>query len=857
MDLGQNITYNRTFATAPPFLITSGLSFDTSYSFTVLQKNSNNIYSAPSTAVNYLTRPTQPTELTITDSVTGGSSVDVTINFTRSLTATSYSVNFTDLGQNITYNYFSPTAPPFRITSGLSFDTSYSFTVLQNNNGGVYSASSTAVKYLTRPAKPTITSVTDVSSTSGLVDVLVNLMASFTSSHYTIYYATYGTSTDNNYSLYTSISSYNNTMYARGLLYDTSYSFYATTDNNGGISPFSDSYIYYTKLTQQCISSIVDTSSTSGLVDVSMTLSSILAGRHYTIYYAAYGTSTTGNYSLYNIVSGYSNQVTITGLSYDTSYSFYATTDNRNATPYYLINFPFLTRPTPATSITVPGYAFSLASYTLTFTTPLITTASRYVLYYSTDGGNTFNTDSSSTTTTIVEPVFQTGSTYYVYVASINSGGTTYSAVTTVTPVFYSYNIYSFNVDTPLTLQPPAYATVYDKTVSPTLYTTNSNNSPISANGGSYLNFIFSVSGALSLRNYNPLNNVFVLAVGGGGGGGGTPTAPGGGGGGGGFVQSRIYPLSIDRLKVTIGSGGKGYTENYYGVNGSQTKITGNGTLKIIADGGGGGNPANYLIVHNSAIKNPTQTAGSTGGVVINTNLGVIGYTSMIDISMNDGANDFTPRQGYVGYTGSTTNGYNAGGGAGGIPVFINFRQGFAAGGIGKVYSLNSNMASPYNSLYLAGGGGSYQDGSGGLGGGGKGGSNGAGINGTANTGGGGGNSVNGGSGIAIIMVQVKSTPDINSISQSNRSIGTVDVSINFNTIYPTSPTHYILSYTNTGVTPSSTNTITFNTPLSVPGYLSLYGISMRTSYSMFITASGDITATEFVVGSNYTYNTG
>jgi hypothetical protein len=377
----------------------------------------------------------------------------------------------------------------------------------------------------------------------------------------------------------------------------------------------------------------------------------------------------------------------------------------------------------------------------------------------------------------------------------------------------------------------------------------------------------------LSLTKYVTTKKVFALAVGGGGNG---SSGMSGGGGGGGFVQCRIYPVADDILSITIGAGATG-TYRLSGKNGGQTIIRGTGSLNIIADGGGGSAPSSSsFYYYKASIILPAQTAGSTGGFYYDgtkyygtttTNNGASTLPSVNTISINDGNNPFSPVQGNIGFPDSipTSSGNKVygGGGAGSKPTYSGTGSSIINnGGDGKMYSLNSYMASPYNNFYFAGGGGTSYSGKGGTGGGGAGTSNELGnpYNGLANTGGGGGDggysSSIGGSGIVIIMVQVQSTPDITSITQNsiNRVAGTVNVTVAFDTTYPTSPTQYVVIYTNKSN--SITNTTSVNTPLAVSGNITLNGLlSTGKQYDISIKATGDPNGD--VIGETFTYTTG
>jgi hypothetical protein len=400
-----------------------------------LQTNSNGAVSTPSTAVYYLTRPTQPGLPNITDISSTSGLVDISVNFTASSTSTHYTLYYaiygTSTGNNFSlYSSVSGYSLPLVIT-GLLYDTSYNIYATTDNSGGM--SNSTGTIFLTKSAAPTNLVIADNSYGSSVIDVSVNFTRSSIANQYTVYY----TDLCQNIAFYQVFSSAPPFRITGSLSFDTSYSFSVTQRNSSGIYSLPSSTVYYlTRPAQPSIASIVDISSTTGLVDMNVLMSGNYAALNYRIYYATYGKSTAGNYSLYNSsVSGYNNPLSVRGLSYDTSYSFYVTATNITATSAFSVSYTYYTKTTQPTGLTIADASAgsSTIDVSVNFTRSL--TATSYSVSFTDLSQNiTYNKTFTSAPPFRISSGLSFDTSYSFTVLQNNSGGV---FSTPSTAVFY------------------------------------------------------------------------------------------------------------------------------------------------------------------------------------------------------------------------------------------------------------------------------------------------------------------------------------------------------------------------------------------------------------------------------------
>ena len=261
-------------------------------------------------------------------------------------------------------------------------------------------------------------------------------------------------------------------------------------------------------------------------------------------------------------------------------------------------------------------------------------------------------------------------------------------------------------------------------------------------------------SGYLESTNpfYIPPYDIDFLVIAGGGGAsslnaGGTKN---GGGGAGGYRTSTQTGIpSGVVITITVGDGGAGTTGENFGVQGSNSSISGSGLTTITSTGGGGGG-GGYL--SSSTYNGRSGGSGGGGGVPAPGSGGGTGGTGNTPST--------SPSQGNNGGAGNHVAGVSWGGGGGGGATATggagNGSSGLGGnGGNGRASSITGSSVT-----YAGGGGGAGNStaGTGGTGGGGRGQDGTASANGTVNTGGGAGGGSSsparsGGKGVVILSM--------------------------------------------------------------------------------------------------------
>jgi hypothetical protein len=224
------------------------------------------------------------------------------------------------------------------------------------------------------------------------------------------------------------------------------------------------------------------------------------------------------------------------------------------------------------------------------------------------------------------------------------------------------------------------------------------------------------------LRERTIITQADFLVIGGGGGG----ASFGGGGGAGGFVYQTGITIEAGTYSVVVGTGGapafNSDQSDNFGINGTNSSITGS-SLSIIAYGGGGGGGRGGL-----PIPEGKDGASGGGGAPQDTGTQKPGGDAIYGSQGNKGGSGGVPQSwaggggGGAGFSGDTGNANITGGDGGdGLPCSITGTEIYYAGGGGGC-------------MYSSG-----TPGNGGLGGGGNGGNIAIGVDGVDGKGGGGG----------------------------------------------------------------------------------------------------------------------
>ena len=304
-NLGDIIT-----GTSSPIII-SGLLSNTLYSFYVTSTNSMGTSPLSNISNTVTTTPDSPTINTV--SVISSTSVSVDFNTpSGSGTITSYKVTSSPGGLNGT-----GTSSPI-IVSGLTSNTSYTFTVTATNSGGSSSPSDSTdgvyVRDIITTKSSHITTISDaptigMATMSGTDSILVYFTPPSGTGEITNYIVT-----SNLGDMATGISSPIN---VSGLTSNTSYTFNVIATNSGGTSTTSNNSNFATTLSDAPnIGNATVSSSTTVSVDFTPP-------------------SGNGIITAYTVISntgisgiGKSSPIIVSGLSSNTSYTFYVTATN-------------------------------------------------------------------------------------------------------------------------------------------------------------------------------------------------------------------------------------------------------------------------------------------------------------------------------------------------------------------------------------------------------------------------------------------------------------------------------------------------------------------------------------------------
>ena len=383
----------------------SGLTPNTSYTFTVTATNSGGTSVASSASNAVTTKPEAP----IIGTVTVSSTTSVSVSFTASSgtgTITSYTVT-SSLG-----DISSGTSSPITV-SGLNANTSYTFTVTATNSGGTSVSSSASTAVITTPNPPTINNVIVSSSTTVSV----------------VFTAPNGTGTITGYTVTSSPGGLTGTgttspITVSGLTPNTPYTFSVTATNSSGTSSSSSA------------STEITTIPTSPTIGVASVLNSTVVSVSFTP--SSGGTGTITGYTVTSSSGGLTgtgttSPITVSGLSPNTIYTFTVTATNSGG-----ISLPSSTSNTvttkPSSPIIGSATVLSTTEISVVFTPSSggTGTITGYTIT-SSPGGLTGTGTSSPITVSGLTP-----NTSYIFTATAtNSGGTSIpsNASTSVTTI--------------------------------------------------------------------------------------------------------------------------------------------------------------------------------------------------------------------------------------------------------------------------------------------------------------------------------------------------------------------------------------------------------------------------------------
>ncbi len=387
----------------------TGLTDGTTYYFVVTAQNAGGA-SNGSTEVNAtpqapaLVPPNAPTNITPT-----AGNGQVTLTWTASPTATSYTVNFgtNSVGPfNISIPNISGTSTPI---TGLTNGVTYYFVVTANNSSGAGdpSAPVSATPQLPAPAKPT-----GVTATAGVQQVVLSWTAVPLAASYTV---KYGTAPGGPYT--TTLPGITGTgTTVTGLTSGTSYYFVVDAVNAGGTSL--DSAEKTAIPTFPLPATPANVVATSGDTLAGLSWNAVPGATSYNI---KYGTTNTGPYG--TVISGVTGtSSTVTGLTDGTQYYFVVSAvgpggEGSNSTQ--ATTTPVAPAPAAPTGVTASGGDTQVG---LSWTASAGATS--YIVKYGTTIGGPYGTTIpgiSGTSTTVTG--LTDGTTYYFVVVATNSGG--------------------------------------------------------------------------------------------------------------------------------------------------------------------------------------------------------------------------------------------------------------------------------------------------------------------------------------------------------------------------------------------------------------------------------------------------
>ena len=600
----------------------TGLTVNTPYTYVITPKNSGGVLGSSTTIIqSTLSGPPTIGTATVIDSSS------ISIAFTPpggtgtiiSYTATSTPGGFTGT---------SSTSPI--VVSGLTPNTSYTFSVTATNNGGTSTASTAST------AKVTLPNIT-----------LFNISGETTTTISLLFAGGYTSATITRNGTAVSTNNVGTTFTDTGLTSNTPYTYIITPKNSAGV----------TGTTSTIIQSTISSPPTIGIATVSSTTAMSIS------FTAPSGTGTITNYKVISSPSGItgtgtSSPISVTGLSSNTIYTFTVTATNNGGTSTSSTASTAKTTVPDSPTIGTPSESTPTAS-SITFTPPSGNgTITNYKIT-----SNPSGITGTGTSSPIIVSGLITNISYTFTMTATNTDGTSVSSSDTTSIILLPIVTFTGGATK----------------------TTNTYNGGIN-----YTSYIFTSSGTLSIVGllYTPTLIMNVLAVGGGGSGGLNNTGNKdfvGGGGGGGFI-SKPYTLTTgpdETITISVGAGGEIQTTAGNGGNvGSNTSLiySSRTTLQRTALGGGGGDG--------------TIGVGSSGGSGGGGGISGFGYSasSQTDNSGNAGGNSSSSGQKYGG---------GGGGGAGEV-------GGIATSGIsGNGGSgLNSVLGGINPAWYFGGGGG-------------------------------------------------------------------------------------------------------------------------------------------------------
>jgi hypothetical protein len=502
--------------------------------------------------------------------------------------------------------------PELSITiNGLDYNTQYSFYVTSYNSIVNYQSTPSNVCPLTTQS---ILPPQDLSGNSGCGSVTLNWEPPSSTTCSITDYLIYNDGT-----YITSVPYLTTTYTVTGLDYNTQYSFYVTSYNSSNANHQSIPSNVFT-LTTLSLLPPQDLSGNSGCGSVTLIWTPPSFTTCITDYLIYYGDGT-----YITDVSYLTTTYTVTGLDYNTQYSFYVTSYNSNTHNQSAQSIPFsLTTLNLLPPQDLSGNSSS-QSITLIWTPPSSTTCiTDYQIYYE-DG--TYITDVSSNVTTYTVTGLDYNTQYSFYVTSYNS----------------SANYQSVQSNT------------FTATTSEELFTAIGNYTVY--NNNSFTGIVFDASSvSQSLTLYYPQLVTLIVIGGGGGGTSGSFNAslsnyyPVGGGGGGITYIQNLY-LDAATYTINVGFGGQGIlsTSTLAGQQGLQSDFD-----SYISYGGyGGGENENYFAFGGGVntvygggggMSIATELSGfdvNTNNIISGTNSNAGNQGSILPISSSQGGNSF------------------------------------------------------------------------------------------------------------------------------------------------------------------------------------------------------------------------
>lgn len=405
----------------------SGLTDGASYTFTVTATNISGTgpASAPSNAVVPAPVPSAPLSPTATPANASASVSWAAPTNNGGSTISAYTVTSSPGGFTCT-----TTGALTCIVTGLTNGTSYTFTVTATNASGTGPASvaTSPVTPFTTPGTPT--SVVAQSYTNAQSLVTWNAPTTNGGSPITDYSVEYSAAPYTSWSVAT--TSVTLTHYTvTGLTNGTSYEFQVAASNAAGPGAWSTpSAPTIPATTANAPTGVTPTSNVSTSVPLSWTAPTSTGGTPVTSYTIEYSPSpyTTWAIATTSPSSCTTTSCTVTGLTNGTSYEFQvAAINNAGTGPYSAASSPAVPSTTPGAPTGLTCSSAASTQSVLTWTAPASNggaTITGYEVQYSSDGGSTWSTATSSATSPYTLTGLTNGTTYECQVAAINPSGT-------------------------------------------------------------------------------------------------------------------------------------------------------------------------------------------------------------------------------------------------------------------------------------------------------------------------------------------------------------------------------------------------------------------------------------------------